>query len=245
MATAVGEVVQAEVQLDLEALVKRATWRELLVELVDTRKLDPWNINIEEIVDSYVSVIKTLQVMDLYVPANMVLAASILLRMKSDLLVLPSDEVLMSEPAIDEVAAARVIPEVPQLSFRSRLQPGRRVTLGELLDALDGAMRIEKARSMTAMSAAPSVSLPTDIDDIDDRLEETMALVASNVDVMGMTTFSNLERAAKLGDESLLYLFVPLLYLATRDRLVLAQDDFFSEIFVRLCDGGNGGPYQV
>ncbi len=245
MATAVGEVVQAEVQLDLEALVKRATWRELLVELVDTRKLDPWNINIEEIVDSYVAVIKTLQVMDLYVPANMVLAASILLRMKSDLLVLPSDEVLMSEPAIDEVAAARVIPEVPQLSFRSRLQPGRRVTLGELLDALDGAMRIEKARSMTAMSAAPSVSLPTDIDDIDDRLEETMALVASNVDVMGMTTFSNLERAAKLGDESLLYLFVPLLYLATRDRLVLAQDDFFSEIFVRLCDGGNGGPYQV
>lgn len=245
MATAVGEVVQAEVQLDLEALVKRATWRELLVELVDTRKLDPWNINIEEIVDSYVSVIKTLQVMDLYVPANMVLAASILLRMKSDLLVLPSDEVLMSEPAIDEAAAARVIPEVPQLSFRSRLQPGRRVTLGELLDALDGAMRIEKARSMTAMSAAPSVSLPTDIDDIDDRLEETMALVASNVDVMGMTTFSNLERAAKLGDESLLYLFVPLLYLATRDRLVLAQDDFFSEIFVRLCDGGNGGPYQV
>ncbi len=245
MATAVGEVVQAEVQLDLEALVKRATWRELLVELVDTRKLDPWNISIEEIVDSYVAVIKTLQVMDLYVPANMVLAASILLRMKSDLLVLPSDEVLMSEPAIDEVAAARVIPEVPQLSFRSRLQPGRRVTLGELLDALDGAMRIEKARSMTAMSAAPSVSLPTDIDDIDDRLEETMALVASNVDVMGMTTFSNLERAAKLGDESLLYLFVPLLYLATRDRLVLAQDDFFSEIFVRLCDGGNGGPYQV
>ena len=58
--------VQTELQVevrnssDVIALVnKEATWRDLLMDLVDKNKLDPWNIDIIEIVDSYVGVVES------------------------------------------------------------------------------------------------------------------------------------------------------------------------------------------
>ncbi len=78
--------MQVQHKLDLGEFVKNATWRELLAELVKSKQLDPWDIDIAEIVDNYIDIIKQMKILDLKIPANIVLAASILLHMKSDAL---------------------------------------------------------------------------------------------------------------------------------------------------------------
>jgi chromatin segregation and condensation protein Rec8/ScpA/Scc1 (kleisin family) len=64
MTSATGMPLQGK-QLNLQEFVKNATWRELLIELVDTSQLDPWDIDIIKVVDSYIAAIRKMQVMDL------------------------------------------------------------------------------------------------------------------------------------------------------------------------------------
>ncbi len=220
-------------QLRLEEFVKNVTWRELLYELVETNKLDPWDIDIVKVVDGYVSLVRQMKVMDLRLPANIILAAAILLRLKSDTLKifeLPKEEVP------DELVAAgpRILPEVPPLSPRLRLQPNRKVTLTELMQALDDAMRLKEKKEMYAETIPEPMQFVIDKVDIDTKIENIYSLVKANADKTGLTTFANLANTFSNSESILLELFIPLLFLAHKERVALAQEKFFDEIFVKI-----------
>lgn len=228
------ELYRGEV-LDLESFVKNATWREVLMELVDKNKIDPWDIDITEITDHYIEAISHMKVLDLHIPANIILAASILLRMKSEMLILVENE----EPVIsDEAGANRVIPEVPSLVSRLRLQPGKRITLSELIDALGDAMKLQQAHSQAASVPKIPISMPVNTEDIDAKLDKVYTLVKNNIDKEYMTTFKYLLNNFSSAESALLDLFVPLLLLMQQSRLKLRQDVFFSEIFIMLNESG-------
>ena len=133
-----------EDKIDLEHLVAQPTWREMLLDLVASEKLDPWNIDIVDIAGRYLVRIRNLQMMDLHVPANLILAASILLRFKSDALKFEEEEqVVEQEVFIDE---QKVPVEIPMLSLRTRIPPKRKVTLDELVNALEEVFEEQKIR---------------------------------------------------------------------------------------------------
>ena len=54
--------------MKLEKIVALPTWREMLLDLVATKKLDPWNIDIVEIATGYLEKIKKMEMLDLRVP---------------------------------------------------------------------------------------------------------------------------------------------------------------------------------
>ncbi len=242
MATTVNEVVYTGRTLDLEELVKKATWRELLIELVESSQIDPWDVDISLIVDSYLAAKRAMKAMDLSVPANIILAASILLRMKSDMLGLPSIE--EQQPQADEEHAQRIMPEVTPLSLRARMQPHRKVTLEELLDALDEAMKAQQHREYRIEMENTPVPMLINVDDIDKKLDNTLSMVRDNADVTGMVTFAALANKFNYAESMLLDLFVPLLFLAHKGDIVLFQEEFFNEIFIKIgegdADAGNG-----
>jgi segregation and condensation protein A len=235
MATTVNEVVHTGHSLDLEELVKKATWREFLMGLVESSQLDPWDIDISKIVDGYMTAIKAMQIMDLSIPANIILAASILLKMKSDMVGLASIE----EPAqvTDEAQAERIIPSVQPLSLRSRVQPSRKVTLDELLDALDEAMKVQQHREYRMELENTPVPMLIKVDDIDQKLDRTLSMVRDNADATGMVTFAALANKFNYAESMLLDLFVPLLFLAHKGNVLLFQEEFFNEIFIKLGSG--------
>lgn len=224
-------------ELDLEEFVQNATWRELLMQLVDTHQLDPWDIDLSRIVDSYMHVIKRMKVLELQVPANIMLAASILLRMKSD--TISVFEQPQEEAAADEIRQERVIPEVPALMPRARLQPGRKVTLDELMEALGDAIKITERRETIIKQKAIPLNMVINKEDIDEKIERAYGLVSKNIDKEGYTTFDRISRL--FGSESavLLDLFVPLLFLSHQGKVSLMQENFFDEIFIKL-NKGNG-----
>ncbi|VVB73889.1 Segregation and condensation protein A [uncultured archaeon] len=144
---------QADVQVDvssidqIEQLVNKATWRELLLDIVTANSMDPWNIDIGVITNSYIDKVRKMKIQDLHVPANVILAASILLRFKAQ-----SFRFEEPEPAHEDVTVFEGMPgesaEMQLLQLKMRMQPKRAVTLSDLLVALDEAITIETKREV-------------------------------------------------------------------------------------------------
>lgn len=224
------QIETKESKIDLEKFVSDGTWKDLLIELVRKNQLDPWNVDIVEIVDKYIEAVRELRILDLRVPANIILAASILLHFKSEALY-EEIEGKGEEGGADE-PVQRVIPETPQLSLRLRIPPKRRISLAELIQALEEAMKLKEIKEQKKFQ---SVELPIKFEnrDIELDMERVMNEIKKNIDKKGLTTFTAVAKAIRASDV-LVELFVPLLYLAHKGKIALMQEQFFGEIIIAL-----------
>jgi segregation and condensation protein A len=214
--------------LDLEALVSETNWKEMLIDLVETEKLDPWSIDIAVIADKFVERVRTLQMLDLHVAANVILASSILLRMKTETLLFEETQ----EEQNGEMET-RTIPQIPSLTLKLRLPPPRRLTLQELIKAIEEIMKIQQHVKKTIQPIQQNVfQINMNEKDIDALIEETFNSVKEKVDSYGLVTFSQLIKNKDL--EGVIKTFVPLLFLQKNGKVQLFQEEFFGEIFVKL-----------
>ncbi len=216
-------------RFDIESFVNEATWKDILMELVKKDELNPWDIDIIDIVGRYVEVVRGLKVLDLRIPANIVLAAAILLRLKSDMLELEekADEELIQEEMQRPYVA------VEGLATRLRLPQKRRVSLNELIVALEEAMKLKEYRETQAATTVQMMPMVFSHFDVETEAENMFALVKQNLDASKMLTFSLLCELANKNNK-LLEVFIPLLFLASKDRIILLQEDFFGEIIIAL-----------
>ena len=236
----VGSAARQTGILNLEELVNNATWRELLLELVATNKIDPWDVDIVQVVDSYINAVKRMRVLDLRIPANMILAASILLRLKSDTINLFEEPVPEPDAQEDAAIGGRIMPDVPELTPKFRIQPRRKITLDELIGALEGAMKAKERRAERITLENTPMEFVVNMDDIDEKIENAYKLVKRGVDKKSMVTFMDLSRGMQGSESVLLDLFVPLLFLATDSKIAMFQEEFFSEIIIKLLKQGAG-----
>ncbi|MDE1827951.1 MAG: segregation/condensation protein A [Candidatus Micrarchaeota archaeon] len=230
---ATGSALEVEATIDpanmnLEQLVTEATWKEVLIDLARREKFDPWNVDIVEVVDKYIEAIKGMKVMDLRIPANIILAAAILLRLKSEMLGFAEEEIDESLPPEE-----RPMVTVDQLSFRLRIPPKRKMTLPELITALEEAMKLKEIKENVSREAPIPIQLNINPMDIEAEIENVYKLVKKSVDKSKMTTFSILSQGRGL-EEALLGVFIPLLFLSHKNKIVLIQERFFDEIIVAL-----------
>lgn len=222
----------SEADLKLERIVEYPTWREMLLDLVAAKRLDPWNIDIVEIASGYLERIKKMEMLDLRVPANLILAAAILLRFKSDALRFEEEaQVVQEETFVDEDAGPEVI---PVLELKTRIPPTRMVTLDELLLAMEKVFDEQRKRE----EKAARIEIPSVINiqlpefNIEQRMAEVYGRVLKERDSEGLATFSSL-----LSDRSALGIIgtlLPILHLVQDGKLSIFQEKFFGEIFIRV-----------
>ncbi len=230
--------IQAELQVEIHNssdvinLVNTdATWRDLIIELVDKNKLDPWNIDIIEIVDKYVDTVKKLRVLDFRVPANIILAAAVLLRLKSNYLIFKEYEDTGEAVAEADVQDYNITTD--PLNFRLRLPPKRKISLTELISALDEAMAMKETRLLPHRAESLPIQIKLDNFDIEAETENIYSIIKDNVDKSKMVTFSYLSKVSSINDV-ILGIFIPLLFLAHKGKISLIQERFFSEIIIAL-----------
>ncbi len=223
----------AEGELDLVELVGNATWKELIIKLVETNKLDPWNIDITKVVDSYIETVRKIRLLDLFLPANVIFAASVLLRIKSDSIQLfeqPDDL-----PA-EEEREPRIVPEVEPLVPKERRQPPSKITLQQLVEALDEVMKLEAKRSERKIFAATPLRINLDIEDIDEKISGVYKIVKEKAGAYGVTTFEDVAMNFSNSYSILVDLFVPLLYLHHRGDVTMEQEEFFRSIIIKIAN---------
>ena len=127
-------------------------WQEIIYDLINTEQLDPWNINIIILTDRYLIKIQELEEADFFVSSKVLLAASLLLRIKSEILldkyIKSIDEILFGKKDSKKYISERIEldEEIPLLIPKSPMPRFRKVTLKELMESLNKAINTENRR---------------------------------------------------------------------------------------------------
>jgi chromatin segregation and condensation protein Rec8/ScpA/Scc1 (kleisin family) len=123
------------------------------------------------------------------------------------------------------------VPDIPDLMFRVRRTPNRKITLEELMSALDDVIRVEHKREEYFKRTETQQQFVVEIDDMDDKVDRIydmiMASSNGNITIIFDELSKNVDRNSILSD-----LFVPLLFLEQNGRISLRQDVFFGDIYI-------------
>jgi len=225
---------------------RKVSWQEIIYDLVSSEQLDPWDIDITKLALKYIERIRELEESNFFVSSKVLLVASILLRMKSELLlnnyIKTLDEILFGkkEESIEKEEKIEFEEELPELIPKTPLPRLKRVTLEELMKALDSAIKTEHRRikrelSFVRVKHGISTVLPRVRINIKEKIIEIYKKVkkffSANEDKR--LTFSYL-----CGDDSKkeekIATFIPLLHLDNQEKITLEQQQHFGEIFIWL-----------
>src|SRR4030042_683888 len=66
--------------------VEKIGWKEIIHELINTEQLDPWDIDICILTNRFLDKVRKLEEANFFISSQVLLAASLLLRFKSDIL---------------------------------------------------------------------------------------------------------------------------------------------------------------
>lgn len=218
----------------LETMVSKPTWKDILLELIASNRVDPWNIDLVDLSDAFISKVREMEDMDFVIQANVILAASILLKYKSDYL-----RFLSYQSELDEFPAAEEEPEpigeLPSLEMSSRIPPRRQITMEELIGEME---KIIKYDDMAERVRVPRGSIVDTIDlelsehDLENDLGRIMDSVRKQTDPAGWSLFSNVVKGYDI--RQTVYTLLCLLYLVQQEKLDLKQDKIYGEIFIHV-----------
>lgn len=223
---------------------QEVSWQSIIYDLVNTEQLDPWNIDLAVLANRYLVKIKELEEANFFISSKVLLAASILLRLKSEILlykyIRSIDEILFGKEEetkkpfekieIDESALPLLYPKTPLPRYR-------KVSLQELMNALDKAMstenrRIKKETSRLMQEKATDIVLPRAKISIKDRIRNIYAKILTSFKKK-QTKISYTELAG-LDKEERISCFLPCLHLENQQKVFLEQEKHFAEIYIWL-----------
>ena len=241
---------------------RKPDWQAIIYDLIHTEQLDPWDIDIILLTEKYFERIlelekeitdsDELEITDFYASSKVLLAAALLLRIKSEFLlnrhIKSIDEILFGKKEDKKYLLNRIEIEeenLPLLIPKTPLPRARRVTLAELMSALNNAINTESRRIKREVSIKRAQKL-SEVDfpkfsriDLKDRIKHFYAKILVSLKKkavnpekhMNKIRYSDLigkEREEKLAS------FLPLLHLGNTQKLWLEQEKHLDEIWIYL-----------
>lgn len=205
----------------------------MLVDLVISEELDPWDIDIGDIAKRFLERVKRMHRINLRLSGKTLLASSILLRMKSESIVPREDEEDEEEESWDEGHdELEERAEVPPISTPVRRRAGRKTTLFELIEALQRALSEEIIRKNFPREGRPRPKLVIQVDE--EGIKEKMAKVFEKVqkltDIAEVIKFSDLIAERR----EIVEVLLALLYLDSQRKITIWQKELFGEIFITI-----------
>ena len=214
---------------DIEKMVLNPTWKEVLLEMIASEKLDPWNIDINALSRAFLVRIKKLKELDLHAPANIILAAAILLKYKS-LAIVPPPPFIAQDAAFEEGSAG--IEAIPSIELVSRIPPKRPITLEDLMGEMEKAMTFDSREAPKPRTIEEVITLNAPDFDIEAEMDGIFQRVKAGADSEGWTTFSGL--LSENSSDEIVHTLLPLLHLSQKKKVDLRQDEYFGEIFIKV-----------
>ncbi|MFQ6051696.1 MAG: segregation/condensation protein A [Candidatus Hydrothermarchaeota archaeon] len=215
---------------------------DILLDLVIKEELNPWDIDIIEITDKYVERINQMKELDLSIPGRVLLSTSILLRIKSDILVLEQsrDEEEEYEEQIFhdfdeseytyEKKSKREDINIPSFLPITR-EHKRRVTLFELVDALELALNeVEIKKQHPKKKRKTEVKIELDERLVREQITDVYERITSLTN-NGPIKFKDL--LLNNDREEIVSLLLIILYLSQKEKIYIWQDTLFGDIFIK------------
>jgi len=226
---------------------------EILVQMAERGEIDPWNIDIVEVTDRFLSELERRKELDLRVSGRTLFYAALLLRMKSEYLDIADtsgeEDVFdedADEPEFDFSGEGGGGP-IEQLERETRRRLDRKnlrkrpVTLFGLILELKNAEKEQRRRQRFRSTFSPELM---DIDEVvgiaheEGYREAAMAVLCQCEATIAAEGLVTLRELARLLGKGIIEVYIQLLFLMAEGKLVLWQDEFFGEIFVQQGHGG-------
>ena len=224
------------------------TWQSMIYDLVSSERMDPWDVDVSLLAQRFLERLQTLKNMDLKVSGKILLAASILLRVKStrfleedinalDALIASAnneqeeeyfEELLdFEEPTFDVEEQPKIYPKTPQ-------PRKRKVSVFDLVNALEKALDVFKRRP----------AKPKPVEETDVRPPEKprdISLVIRDMHNKVVRHYENSEQRLKFSHlleddsrEEKVFTFIPLLHLDHQRKVELCQEQNFGDIEIEM-----------
>jgi segregation and condensation protein A len=245
---------------------------EILVGLAERGEIDPWNINIIEVTDRFLSELERRRELNLQLSGRTLFYAATLIRMKSELLVVieppeddgTGDDDLFGDEfgggAVDDIDYGSRLGPIERLEHEIQRRLDRKnmrkspITLFELITELKNIEKEERRRRrMTEGHRDLSDSL-IDADDVvsiaheEGFQESSMTRLAEYLGGLEIDEEMTLAELCERMEWGIPEVYIPLLFLALDGRCNLRQEEFFGDIFVQICradeDGSQSGTVE-
>jgi len=221
---------------------EKLSWQSIIYDLINTEQLDPWNIDISTLSEKYLEKIKDMEKHNFFVSSKVLFAASLLLRIKSEILLhshLPSlDAILFGKKDEKKYVQERIEidDDIPELVPRTPLPRYRKVTLQELMGALGKAIKTETRRIKKVVvkkqhEMETSFSMPKKRINIKDQIKEVYLKLKDIFSKReNKLAFSEFVKNPKKDEQ--IATFIPLLHLDNQQKVWLEQETPFDEIWI-------------
>ena len=213
---------------------------EILVELAKNGKIDPWNIDIVEVTDTFLNKVEELQQMDLRISGRTLLYSCVLLRMKSTDLFHEEDlpEENFEDDAFDEDDFDINEFNMPSLPVRRTAR--RPVTLKELIEELKKAEKdfIKRKETLRSDKSRRYINVELTTEDVMNMahdeaiLKRTTTLLKILKQMFKENMFVTLDDIFELENADRIMDYITLLFLATMKEVVLYQKEIYKTLYI-------------
>jgi len=234
---------------------------EILVGLAERGEIDPWNINIIEVTDRFLSELERCRQLNLQVSGRTLFYAATLLRMKSEHLELSSDSEESGGDEDDEFYGENFDVALDnEIDYQGRLGPIERleqeiqrrldrknmrkspVTLFELIIELKNLEKEERRRRRISETGEDLLIYAEDVVGIahDEGYQESaMTVLEECLDCISIEDEMTLAQICQKLGWGMPEVYIPLLFLAHEGRCSLRQEEFFGDVYVQICHANN------
>ncbi|MFW5865657.1 MAG: segregation/condensation protein A [Nanoarchaeota archaeon] len=230
-------------------------WKDMMYNLVQEEGMDPWDINVTKLSTRFLDLMNTLKEADFRIGGKIVLAASLLLKIKSDRLLIDDlknldnlingvtgdeTEELLDDGDFFEFEQSdldkflndgnKIVPRTPQ-------PRERKVSVFDLVDALEQALESDgKRKQQILRNARPQqeqMQAPKKTFDLNEKMQTLQkSLKKMFLKKTTKVYFTDLLSSKEKQDQ--VFTFLPLLHLENQRKIELLQENHFGPIEVNI-----------
>jgi segregation and condensation protein A len=222
---------------------KDVSWQSLIYELINTEQLDPWDIDLVVLSDKYLARVAEMEEANFFVSGKVLLAASLLLNIKAEILldkeIQSLDDILFGRKKDEKKPWERInidYSELPKLYPRTPLPRLKKVSLQELMSALNQAISTENKRirrevMKVRIEKDAEIVLPKASIKIGERIKKLYSKLLAMLTNQGKVKYHDLSGPGK---EDKIACFLPVLHLDNQKKIFLEQQGHFEDIWIWL-----------
>jgi|TARA_B100000315_G_C14584851_1_gene592428 segregation and condensation protein A len=229
---------------------EKLSWQAIIYDLINTEQLDPWDIDISLLSGKYLEKVKEMEEANFFVSSKVLFAASLLLRMKSDIILnsdIPGlDDVLFGKKEEKKYTQERIEledGEIPDLVPRTPIPRFKKVTLQELMAALGKAFKTENRRIRKEIvlkhhEREAERVMPKNTFNLKDKIGEIHGklknIFTNREERLAFSELVKISEDNKVSKEERVAAFVSLLHLDNQQKVWIEQENHLDEIWIML-----------
>ncbi|MBU2637467.1 MAG: segregation/condensation protein A [Nanoarchaeota archaeon] len=230
--------------LDIILQQNEVTWQTIIQDLIRSEEMNPWDIDVSVLTQKYIQTIKEMQAMNFLVSGKVLLAAALLVKIKSERLVGQDlayfDSILFPQTEsfddMDFMPVERPVVDHPPLGIRTPMPRKRKVSVSDLMKALERALEVDKRRTIkhNRYFTENIPLMPERKVDIMELMKSIYGRIMGFFEKKETITFSKLLPAGDVGKMEKVLTLLPLLHLENEEKVDLSQEAQFTEIYITM-----------